>query len=516
MTDGHTLLSQYARTGSDSAFQELVSRYMDLVYSTAFRLVGGDAQSAQDATQTVFLALAEKARTLPKDVMLGGWLHQHTRFVAGELMRTERRRQLREREVAEMNAIEDHTESNLAQVAPVLDDAIGQLDAEDRAAILLRFFEQKDFRSVGEELGTSEDAARKRVDRALEKLHALLKHRGATLSVGALGTALATQAVTAAPAWLAASVAGTALAGAAAGGGLGVGALKFLASTKALLLVGVAAVALVIALLVLLREPSYNGRPLSYWIGHTGVETTAEEQRAALAAFQDKAIPILIKRLQPPSRPSPKLQTLEDMFPRLPLLAWYRNRGSVNRQTAIRALGVLGPAAREAIPALEALDPESDFYHGASVRAALASIKQTPLPPYIDKLKDTSDPGWYEAYFLMCFRGTNAVAAIPSLIAALEATTNINNSIIPFCACAALSSIHSRPEVCVPALIPMLKSPSYRQVGLLTLAAFGSDARPAWTEITNCLADPVPYIRANAAMALKKIDADAASKAGAK
>jgi RNA polymerase sigma factor (sigma-70 family) len=167
MTDSQTLLAQYARTRSESAFRELVSRYIDLVYSTAFRLVGGDAQSAQDVAQTVFVALASKAGTLPPDVMLGGWLHQHTRFVAGKLMRTERRRQWRERQAAEMNAIEDHSESNLAQVAPVLDEAIGQLEAEDRTAILLRFFERKDFRGVGDALGSSEDAARKRVARAL-------------------------------------------------------------------------------------------------------------------------------------------------------------------------------------------------------------------------------------------------------------------------------------------------------------------------------------------------------------
>ena len=165
MTDSNTLLSQYARTGSESAFRELVSRYIDLVFSTAFRLVDGDVESAQDVAQTVFVALADQARTLPKDVMLGGWLHLRTRFAAGKLMRTERRRQLRERQAAEMNAIEDHSESNLAQVAPVLDEAIGQLDAEDRTAILLRFFERKDFRSVGDALGSSEDAARKRVDR---------------------------------------------------------------------------------------------------------------------------------------------------------------------------------------------------------------------------------------------------------------------------------------------------------------------------------------------------------------
>jgi RNA polymerase sigma factor (sigma-70 family) len=232
MTDSHTLLSQYARTGSESAFRELVSRYIDLVYSTAFRLVDGDVESAQDVAQTVFVALADQARTLPKDVMLGGWLHLRTRFAAGKLMRTERRRQLRERQAAEMNAIQDHSESNLAQVAPVLDEAIGELGAEDRTAILLRFFERKDFRGVGEALGSSEDAARKRVDRALEKLHVLLKHRGATLSAAALGTALATEAVTAAPAGLAGSVAGTALASAAAGGGMTATLVKLMATTK--------------------------------------------------------------------------------------------------------------------------------------------------------------------------------------------------------------------------------------------------------------------------------------------
>src|ERR1019366_3286101 len=232
MTDSHTLLSSYARTGSESAFRELVSRYIDLVYSTAYRLVAGDAESAQDAAQTVFLALAAKARTLPEDVMLGGWLHQHTRFVAGGLMRTERRRQLRERQAAEMNSIEDHSASNLAQVAPVLDEAIGQLDEEDRTAILLRFFERKDFRGVGEALGSSEEAARKRVGRALEKLHVLLRQRGATLSAAALGTALAAEAVTAAPAGLAGTTAGIALASAAASGGITATLLKLMTMTK--------------------------------------------------------------------------------------------------------------------------------------------------------------------------------------------------------------------------------------------------------------------------------------------
>ena len=232
MTDSQTLLSLYARTGSEPAFREIVNRYLDLVYSTAYRLVGGDVQAAQDVAQTVFVALARKAKTLPADVMLGGWLHQHTRFTAAKFMRSEHRRQMRERQAAEMNATEDHSEHNLAQVAPVLDDAISQLDAEDRTAILLRFFERKDFQAVGGVLGSSEDAARKRVTRAIEKLHGLLKSRGVTMSAAALGSVLATQTIQAAPAGLAASIAGTALAGAATGAGLIPPLMKLATMTK--------------------------------------------------------------------------------------------------------------------------------------------------------------------------------------------------------------------------------------------------------------------------------------------
>jgi RNA polymerase sigma factor (sigma-70 family) len=157
--------------------------------------VNGDTHLAEDVTQTVFVDLALMARALSREVMLGGWLHRHTCFVASKTMRGERRRQARERQVAEMNANEDHSAANLARVAPALDDAINQLGTEDRAAILLRFFEQRDFRSVGEALGSNEEAASKRVDRALEKLELLLKRRGVALSATALAATLATQAV---------------------------------------------------------------------------------------------------------------------------------------------------------------------------------------------------------------------------------------------------------------------------------------------------------------------------------
>src|ERR1019366_3242575 len=139
--------------------------------------------------QTVFADLARMARRLPADLLLGGWLHRHTCYVAATLLRRERRRRARERHAVEMNALQDNSEANLALLAPPLDEAINQLGSTDRRAMLLRFFEQRDFRSLGEALGSNEDAARMRVSRALDKLHSFLKRRGVTLSAAALGTA---------------------------------------------------------------------------------------------------------------------------------------------------------------------------------------------------------------------------------------------------------------------------------------------------------------------------------------
>jgi len=218
MDDSQQLLAAYVKNGSESAFRELVVRYINSVHSAALRLVNGDAHLAEDITQTVFVDLARKAHTFAPEIVLGGWLHRDTCFVAGKTMRGERRRQFRERQAVAMNIPEDHTAANLALVAPILDEAINQLEPEDRTAILLRFFEQLEFRAVGERMGSNEDAARMRVNRALDKLHVLLKNRGVAFSAVALGAALAVGFVSAAPLGLAATVAGTALASVAAGG----------------------------------------------------------------------------------------------------------------------------------------------------------------------------------------------------------------------------------------------------------------------------------------------------------
>jgi len=214
--DDTKLLRSYAEEGSESAFSELVSRHIDLVYSAAMRQVAGDTHLAQDVTQMVFADLARKARTLPRRAVLTGWLYQATRYAASKVVRAERRRSNREREAVAMHQPSTGTEPNWDQLGPVLDEAMGRLGAKDRDAVLLRYFERKDLRAVGGALGLSEEAARKRVGRALERLRRYLTGRGVTLSAATLATALTGSAVQSAPAALAATISAAVFAGAAA------------------------------------------------------------------------------------------------------------------------------------------------------------------------------------------------------------------------------------------------------------------------------------------------------------
>jgi RNA polymerase sigma factor (sigma-70 family) len=231
MTDQPNLLAEYVAKGSEEAFRELVTRYLSLVYSTAIRLANGDPCLAEDVTQTVFANLARLAATLSPGVMLGGWLHRRTWHVASATMRSERRRQHRERQAAEMNASQDSSDATFDQIAPVLDEAVNQLGEEDRAAITLRFLAGRDFQSVGEAPGGNAEAARKPVDRALEKLREQLMRRGVSASGTTLAIVLAAHALIAPPAGMAAIVSSAALASAAGSSGLTLTLLKVMATS---------------------------------------------------------------------------------------------------------------------------------------------------------------------------------------------------------------------------------------------------------------------------------------------
>ncbi len=257
ISDTQELLARFVTNGSESAFRELVTCYFDLVYSTAVRLGDGDTHRAEDVAQVVFSDLARMAGKLYGNTMLGGWLHRHTCFVARTVMRGEHRRQAREKQAVEMNALDQEGESVVAEAAPILDESINELGADDRDAILLRFYERRDLRSVGEALGMSENAAQKRVALALQELGTLLQRRGVTLPAAALASGLAAGAVKAAPAGLALSVAGAVLAGVSTTGSIGLTSAKAAAMAKMKVGIGSAFILVVagITILILQRQP---------------------------------------------------------------------------------------------------------------------------------------------------------------------------------------------------------------------------------------------------------------------
>jgi len=215
--DDSTLLLRYADDHDETAFAELVQRYLNLVYFAALRQVSNDSHSAEDVTQTVFTQLARKAKSLVQHPSLAGWLHTTTRFVASETTRAERRRFVREQEAYSMDNLSNDPDgtANWEQLRPVIDDTLNKLSKSDREVVLLRFFANLPHTEIGQKLNLSENTARMRVDRALEKLRGLLAKRGVTSTAAALSTALANQALASAPAGLAASTTSLALAGAA-------------------------------------------------------------------------------------------------------------------------------------------------------------------------------------------------------------------------------------------------------------------------------------------------------------
>jgi len=219
VTPDSDLLRQYSEHRDEAAFAEVVRRYVDLVYAAALRQTNGDSALAEDVTQATFTELARQASKLIDRTTLAGWLHTTARFLALRQVRTEHRRRTREQEALAMHETSTPPATldlTWEQLRPILDEAVSQLNDEDRDAVLLRYFQNKTHREVGEQLGLSENTARMRVERALDKLRAQFSKRGVTTTAALLASALgALAAGTVTPAGFAGSLAEKSFAGAA-------------------------------------------------------------------------------------------------------------------------------------------------------------------------------------------------------------------------------------------------------------------------------------------------------------
>ena len=212
MTSDLDLLRQFARENSQDAFGEIVRRHVNLVYSAALRQIRSP-QLAEEIAQSVFADLARNAGKLKPDTILTAWLYSVTRRTAIDVIRKESRRQLREQIAVEMNNM-NATSNDWTQIEPLLDDAMAALDETDRSAILLRYFENKNLREVGESLKISDDAAQKRVSRAVERLREFFSKQKIIIGASGLAVLISANAVQSAPIGLALTITNASLAAA--------------------------------------------------------------------------------------------------------------------------------------------------------------------------------------------------------------------------------------------------------------------------------------------------------------
>lgn len=269
-TGDYELMQAYARGRSQEAFAELARRYAPLVYSAAVRQVR-DRHAAEDVTQGVFVLLAQKAGRLGREVVLPAWLLVATRNKALDWTKGEARRRRRERKAGATMAPQVENPpppDDWERIRPVLDEAVAGLNERNRAALVLSYFEGKTSEEVGARLGISAEAARQRVSRALDELRRVMAGKGVSLPAAAIGSAIAANAVGAAPA---AVVVSAAAAGATAGGGGITGGLIMAVAAKAN--IG----ALIVAAVVLLATAGL------IWWGMTGPQKHARVQSVQIA-----------------------------------------------------------------------------------------------------------------------------------------------------------------------------------------------------------------------------------------
>ena len=292
MNDDAKLLRKYCENQSDVAFTELVRRHLNLVYYSAVRRTNGDSHLAEDIAQQVFTSLARNATTLRRDTVLPVWLFVATRHAAANAMRAERRREIRELKAHMTQEISSlpGPEIDWTRARPELDGVIDGLDERDRTAVILRFFENRPFAEIGAALHLSEDAARMRVQRALDQLRLALGRRGITSTSAALAALFTEQAALAAPTKMVATVAGRALAGGASTAAT-VGVLQFAAMTK--ITIGLATLVTLIGFLGIGSAAYAVHRNLNVESSLTSQRVTVDQQSAAagvrLAALEQTA-----------------------------------------------------------------------------------------------------------------------------------------------------------------------------------------------------------------------------------
>lgn len=380
--DDWKLLNDYATKNSEEAFRALVDRYAGMVYHAALRQTG-HPHAAEDVAQDVFIALAQKADNIPRHATLYGWLFRATRLAVLNQVRKNVNRERREQAALVMQPTTEsnETDSVWELITPHLNDALERLSAADRELVMIRFFGNKSHKDVAEALGVSEETARKRISRAIERLRMIFARRGVVASSLALAAAFDAHGATAAPLEMAAAWAKVAMAKAAAGtaAASGGGILALVSSAKSLGFIAVVTGSVVVAAAFIISKSTPHGSPVAQPpASHptTSVDTpdtnsplagpvtpskpaTHPGANTALATALDKVKAALHDSNRTTLYPNSVMQEAiaglgDQKEAALPILeaALKEDASTEVRLRALDGLGIIGPGAKEAAPLL--------------------------------------------------------------------------------------------------------------------------------------------------------------------
>lgn len=526
LTDDMQLLQVYVTEGSDAAFETLVNRHLNLVYSTALRQVR-DPVLATEVTQTTFIILSRKAGTLGQGTILSGWLYRTAQFAAARALRTEARRREREREAAQLQM--EGSDSLWEQLSPILDQAMAHLGTADRDALVLRYFENKTARDVGASLGINEAAAQKRLVRAVDKLRSFCVKKGVVLSAAVLTGVLSANAVHAAPAGVATATTAMLKGGAvsASTGALTNATLKFIAWTKIKIaaLTGLGATAVVVATVYVATsgywsEPLYQNRRESAWLTQLDSGEKAfssmvhwmpwqiEEKQSPDQAKAAEAVRVMGTNLVPEllaTLEKGSLSTLDKMkgVSGMDLLDRHRR--------AALALDALGPKCKPWIPELNKLLHNEQTSKEAAV--ALAAIGPEGWEVLTRAVNDGGNAAACSIWALGSHR-----AAVPGTIQALLQSHISNNPMsVDILSLWSLAQISPDYDQLVPMLMEGLKADrqDVKWGSAVVLGGLGARARNAVPMLEDlALHDRNPVVRHDASQALEQIDPAAAAQIG--
>jgi enterochelin esterase family protein len=262
--------SPSAPARADAALEEAARRHLPLVYAAARRQLP-DASLAEDVTQAVFMVLARRHRGLPSNVVLSSWLLKVTHLACLQARRNAGRRREHERKAAQMRpAVTEADPMPKGLLGAEVDSALARLSEADRDVLTLRYLEELPVAEVARRLGISEEAAQKRIDRAMARLRRKMGVATEQLGASSLSAFFAVENQFPVPAHLAAKVthalttAGTAAAPAGAAA-LSHAVMKslFWSAAKVPMLVGLVTLAVAVGAVVTDRALSRGGaRPV--------------------------------------------------------------------------------------------------------------------------------------------------------------------------------------------------------------------------------------------------------------